>query len=415
MKHYQVIIIGAGAAGLVCALTAGQRGRKVLILDHSDAIGSKILVSGGGHCNFTNLWVQSEHYLSNNPKFSKSALSRFSPNSFISLLEKYNIAYHEKKSGQLFCDNKSKEILSLLLKECEIGKVDIKTNCKIEKIQKQEHFLINTNSEDYTAESLVIATGGLSMSEMGASGFGYDIAKQFELNVNPTYPALVPFTLNDKRFIDLAGISLDTVVSCETLHQSRTNKTSERCRARKSFKESILFTHKGLSGPAILQISNYWNKGDEIVINLLPDLNLAVLIEKWQKERPKAELKNLMSELLPKRIVLTFLKLNKPTVPRTEHQFGSGTRVNQYNQKEIAQIAETFHKWRITPSGTEGYKIAEVTKGGVDTKEISSKTFESHKVNGLYFIGEVLDVTGELGGFNLHWAWASGYAAGQFV
>ncbi len=385
MKHYQVIIIGAGAAGLMCALPAGQRGRKVLILDHADAVGSKILVSGGGGCNFTNLWVQSEHYLSNNPKFSKSALSRFSPNSFISLLEKYNIAYHEKKAGQLFCDNKSKGILSLLLKECEIGKVEIKTNCKIEKTTKNQLFTLTTNSGDYTAESLVIATGGLSMPEMGASGFGYDIAKQFELNVNPTYPALVPFTLNNKKFIDLAGISLDTVVSCN----------------KKSFKESILFTHKGLSGPAILQISNYWNKGDEIVINLLPDLNLAVLIEKWQKERPKAELKNLMSELLPKRIVLTFLKLNKP--------------INQYNQKEIAQIAETFHKWRIVPSGTEGYKIAEVTKGGVDTKEISSKTFESHKVNGLYFIGEVLDVTGELGGFNLHWAWASGYCAGQFV
>ncbi|MBU0533279.1 MAG: NAD(P)/FAD-dependent oxidoreductase [Candidatus Omnitrophica bacterium] len=385
MKHYQVITIGAGAAGLVCALTAGQRGRKVLILDHSDAVGSKILVSGGGHCNFTNLWVQSEHYLSNNPKFSKSALSRFTPDSFISLLEKYNIAYHEKKSGQLFCDNKSKEILSLLLKECEIGKVEIKTNCKIGKITKNQLFTLTTNSGDYTAESLVIATGGLSMSEMGASGFGYDIAKQFELNVNPTYPALVPFTLNNKKSIDLAGISVDALVSCNG----------------QSFRESILFTHKGLSGPAILQISNYWNKGDEIVINLLPDLNLAVLIEKWQKERPKAELKNLMSELLPKRIVLTFLKLNKP--------------INQYNQKEITQIAETFHKWRITPSGTEGYKIAEVTKGGVDTKEISSKTFESHKVNGLYFIGEVLDVTGELGGFNLHWAWASGYAAGQFV
>ncbi|MBU1630407.1 MAG: NAD(P)/FAD-dependent oxidoreductase [Candidatus Omnitrophica bacterium] len=385
MKHYQVITIGAGAAGLVCALTAGQRGRKVLILDHSDAVGSKILVSGGGHCNFTNLWVQSEHYLSNNPKFSKSALSRFTPDSFISLLEKYNIAYHEKKSGQLFCDNKSKEILSLLLKECEIGKVEIKTNCKIGKITKNQLFTLTTNSGDYTAESLIIATGGLSMSEMGASGFGYDIAKQFELNVNPTYPALVPFTLNNKKSIDLAGISVDALVSCNG----------------QSFRESILFTHKGLSGPAILQISNYWNKGDEIVINLLPDLNLAVLIEKWQKERPKAELKNLMSELLPKRIVLTFLKLNKP--------------INQYNQKEITQIAETFHKWRITPSGTEGYKIAEVTKGGVDTKEISSKTFESHKVNGLYFIGEVLDVTGELGGFNLHWAWASGYAAGQFV
>jgi predicted Rossmann fold flavoprotein len=385
MKHYQVIIIGAGATGLMCALTAGQRGRKVLLLDHADAVGRKILVSGGGHCNFSNLQVQSENYISDNPKFPKSALSRFSPYSFISLLEKYNIPYHEKKDGQLFLNKKSQEIVNILLKECEIGGVKIQANCKIAKIEKGRDFLIKTNSGDYTSDSLVIATGGLSMTEIGASGFGYEIAKQFGLNIIPTYPALVPLTLSSKRFQNLAGISVDVNVSCN----------------KKTFRDSILFTHKGLSGPAILQISNYWNKGNEIIINLLPDINLTEMIEKWQKERPKAELKNLMSELLPKRIVLTFLQLNKP--------------INQYNKKEIGKIADVFHKWRIIPSGTEGYKIAEVTKGGIDTKELSSKTFESHKVKGLYFIGEVLDVTGELGGFNLHWAWASGYCAGQFV
>jgi predicted Rossmann fold flavoprotein len=414
MGHYQVVIIGAGAAGLFCALTAAERGRKVLLLDHADRAGNKILISGGGHCNFTNLWTQAENYTSNNPNFCKSALSRFTPDSFISLLEKYAISYHEKKAGQLFATKKSQEILNLLLKECHLGKVEIKTNCKVKKIARvpvpnkyrfetvQGLFTISTNSGTYTAESLVIATGGLSMPEIGASGFGYDIAKQFGLSVIPTYPALVPLTLDDKHFRDLAGICVNALVSCN----------------KKTFRESILFTHKGLSGPAILQISNYWNKGDEIIINLLPDLNLAVLIEKWRKQRPRAELKTLISELLPKRLVQKWLELycsNKPP-GSAPNRFGFGTiRGKQYNKKEIGKIAETFHKWRIVPSGTQGYKTAEVTKGGVDTKELSSKTFETHKVKGLYFIGEVLDVTGELGGFNLHWAWASGFCAGGFV
>ncbi len=388
MKHYQVIIIGGGAAGLMCALTAGQRGKKVLLLDQSDQVGNKILVSGGRHCNFTNLWVQSDNYTSNNPNFCKSALSRFTPDIFLSLLEKYGIPYNEKKAGQLFCNKEAKEIVNLLLKECEIGKAEIKTNCEIKNIQKEEYFLINTNLGDYSAESLVIATGGLSMPEIGASGFGYDIAKQFGLNIIPTSPALVPLVFDNKHFRDLAGISVETLVSCN----------------KKSFRESILFTHKGLSGPAILQISNYWNKGEEIVINLLPDIDLVKTMNKWQKEKPKAELKTLIGELLPKRLVQKWLELYCPNKP-----------VNQYNQKEINKTAQVFHKWRTIPSGTEGYKIAEVTKGGVDTKELSSKTFESHKVKGLYFVGEVLDVTGQLGGFNLHWAWASGYCTGQLV
>ncbi len=385
MEHYQVVIIGAGAAGLFCALTAGQRGRKVLLLDHAAQVGNKILISGGKHCNFTNLWIQPENYISDNPKFCKSALSRFSPDIFLSLLEKHGIVYNEKKAGQLFCIREAREIVNLLLEECRIGGVAIQINCEVKKINKEKNFLISTNSGDYTSDSLVIATGGLSMPEIGASGFGYDIAKQLGLNVIPTHPALVPLTLDNKDFRDLPGISVKAAVTCNT----------------KTFREDILFTHKGLSGPAILQISNYWNKGDEVIINLLPDIDLEEKIKQWQKEKPKAELKTLISELLPKRLVPKLLKLSKP--------------VNQYNKKEISKIAETFHKWKIVPSGTEGYKVAEVTKGGVDTRELSSKTFESHKVKGLYFIGEVLDVTGELGGFNLHWAWASGYSAGQFV
>jgi len=423
MKHYHVIIIGAGAAGLMCALTAGQRERKVLLLDHNDEVGNKILISGGGRCNFTNLNITSENYVSYNPKFHKSALSRFTPDSFISLLEKYNVPYREKKAGQLFCNKKSQEIVKLLSEECRIGKVEIKTNCKIKKISKEQQFQIKTNSGDYSAESLVIATGGLSMPAIGASGFGYKIAKQFGLNIIPTYPALVPLTFNRNAEIpvfqngdECATITPQSIEKiskkffrCPTLRGSFnffSDLTGISVNAavaigKRVFRESMLFTHKGLSGPAILQISNYWNKGDGIVINLLPDINLAETIEKWQKKRPKAELKNLMSELLPKRLVQKWLVLSKPTC--------------QYNKKEIAKIADAFHKWIVIPLSTEGYKIAEVTKGGVDTREISSKTFECHKVKGLYFIGEVLDVTGDLGGFNLHWAWASGYCAGQFV
>ncbi|MDD5454329.1 MAG: NAD(P)/FAD-dependent oxidoreductase [Candidatus Ratteibacteria bacterium] len=449
MRDYQVIIIGAGAAGLMCALTAGQRGRKVLLLDHSAQVGNKILISGGKRCNFTNLWVRGENYISDNPKFCKSALSRFTPDIFLSLLEKHGIFYDEKKAGQLFCMREAREIVNLLLEECRIGAVSIQINCEIKKIKKEKKFLISASSGDYTSDSLVIATGGLSMPETGTSGFGYDIAKQFGLNIIPTHPGLVPLIFNrnaeipvfqngdecatitpqsiekiSKKFFrcptsrgsfnffrDLAGISVKATVSCTTPHQSAIDTMARRCRARKTFREDILFTHKGLSGPAILQISNYWNKGDEIIINLLPYIDLAEKITEWQKQKPKVELKNLISEFLPKRLVQKFLKLSKPAVPCTAH----GTRVNQYNKKEIGKIAEIFHKWKIIPSGTEGYKVAEVTKGGVDTRELSSKTFECHKVKGLYFIGEVLDVTGELGGYNLHWAWASGYSAGQFV
>ena len=391
MKNYDVVIIGAGAAGLMCALTAGQRGRKVLVLDHAERMGNKILISGGGSCNFTNLYLDSKHYISDNTHFCKSALSRFTQYDFISLVEKHNISYQERQSGQLFCNGNSVEILNLLLEECRLSDVKIQNRSTIKKIKKDSCFNIKTNSEDYVAKSLVIATGGLSMPAIGASGFGYEIAEQFGLKVLSRHPGLVPLTFSRDvldDFSDLSGISADAVVSCN----------------EQSFREAILFTHRGLSGPAVLQISNYWQQGYEVVINLLPDIDLTKTIKQWQKERPKTELKNLIGELLTKRVAHRWLELwyhNKP--------------VNQYNEKEINEVAMIFHAWRINPSDTEGYRVAEVTRGGVDTNELSSKTFEARKMKGLYFIGEVVDVTGWLGGYNLQWAWSSGFSAGQFV
>ena len=391
MKNYDVVIIGAGASGLMGALTAGQRGRSILILDHTDRVGNKILVSGGGSCNFTNLYLDAEHYISGNPHFCKSALSRFSQYDFISLVEKYHVSYQERQLGQLFCNGNSVEILNFLLEECRLSGVKNLNRCTIKKIEKDNSFTVITNSEDYVTESLVIATGGLSMPTIGATGFGYEVAEQFGLKVQSRQPGLVPLTFSNddlENYSDLSGISIDVDVSCNG----------------QSFREALLFTHKGVSGPAVLQISNYWQPGEEVVINLLPNINLTETIKQWQKERPKMELKNLIGELLTRRVAHRWLELwyhNKP--------------VNQYNEKEINEVADIFHVWRIRPSGTEGYKVAEVTRGGIDTDELSSKTFEARKMKGLYFIGEVVDVTGWLGGYNLQWAWSSGYCAGQFV
>jgi predicted Rossmann fold flavoprotein len=391
MENYDVVIIGAGAAGLMCALTAGQRGRKVLVLDHAERMGNKILISGGGSCNFTNLYLDSKHYISDNTHFCKSALSRFTQYDFISLVEKHNISYQQRQSGQLFCNGNSVEILNLLLEECRLSDVKIQNRSTIKKIKKDSCFNVETNSGNYATESLVIATGGLSMPAIGASGFGYEVAEQFGLKVLSCQPGLAPLTfkrddLDD--FSDLSGISANATVFCNG----------------QSFREAILFTHRGLSGPAVLQISNYWQPGDEVVINLLPDIDLTKTIKQWQKERPKTELKNLIGELVTKRVAHRWLELwhhNKP--------------VNQYNEKEIKEVADIFHAWHIKPSDTEGYRVAEVTRGGVDTNELSSKTFEARKMKGLYFIGEVVDVTGWLGGYNLQWAWSSGFSAGQFV
>jgi predicted Rossmann fold flavoprotein len=395
-ERVDVIIIGGGAAGLMCALTAGERGRRVLLLEHSDRVGNKILISGGGRCNFTNLHIGPENYLSGNPHFCKSAISRFGPGDFIALVEKHGIPYQEKKLGQLFCNGKSTDIVALLLEECRAGGVQIKTRSFVEKIGQEQtgeksSFTVKTGSAVYHGESLVIATGGLSIPKIGATDFGYRIAKQFGLAVLPCQPGLVSLTLNPqdlKETKSLAGTSADASVSCKG----------------KTFRESILFTHKGLSGPAILQISNYWEPGDPVTIDLLPGFGLTEAIKRWQTDRPKAELKNLISERLTKRLAQQWLALSSENKP-----------VNQYHQKEIKAISDRFHHWEIIPSGTSGYSIAEVTKGGVDTDELSSKTFEAKRVKGLYFIGEVVDVTGWLGGYNFQWAWASGRCAGEYV
>jgi len=391
MNVYDAIIIGAGAAGMMCAISAGKRGRRILLLEHTEQVGNKILLSGGGRCNFSNLSIEPENYLSGNPSFCISALKRFSQYDFIDLMEKYGISYYEKISGQLFCKGTSAEIVSMLLKECDAAGVCIQTNCTIEKIDKKDNFKIITKSDEYIAGALVIATGGLSIPKIGTTGFGFAVAKQFGINVISCQPGLVPLTLNGevlKGLIDLSGISVDASVSC----------------GKQTFRGSVLFTHKGLSGPAILQISNYWQPGDEIIINLLPDIDLANTIKGWQKEKPKTEMKKQIGYLLTQRLAKIFLK-----------SFNYDRPVNQFNEKEISAIAEVFHKWSIYPSGTEGYKKAEITKGGIDTNELSSKTFESKKVKGLFFVGEVIDVTGWLGGYNLQWAWSSGYCAGQYV
>lgn len=389
---FNTIIIGAGAAGLMCAIEAGKRGRKVLVLEHAEKIGKKILISGGGRCNFTNLDVKPENFISNNPHFCKSALARYTPQDFISLVENHGIKYHEKKLGQLFCDGSAKEIVQMLQNECDDAGVEIKVNCTIDKIEQiknsasETSFRITSNIGEFITESLVIATGGISIPQMGATDLGYKIAKQFGLKLTKTVPALVPFTLNEKTYSDLSGLSIDSIVSCNNI----------------CFRENILFTHKGLSGPAILQISSYWNGGDTVKIDLLPETDLPSVLSEHKSN--KTELVNVLSKFFPKRFAEKWCELNFPTKP-----------VNKLSDKEIEMIEIMLHCWKIVPKGTEGFGKAEVTKGGVDTSELSSKTMESKKVPGLYFIGEVVDVTGWLGGYNFQWAWSSGFAAGEFV
>ncbi len=394
MTKTDVIIIGASAAGLMCAIESGKRGRNTLVLDHANKVGKKILMSGGGRCNFTNYNVSPDKYISHNPHFCKSALSRYTCWDFIALVEKHGIPYHEKTLGQLFCDNKSKDIVTMLLKECEQVNAEIKLNTSIQKIQNTENgYDIKTNSGEYFCESFVVATGGLSIPTLGATGFGYEVAKQFRLKVYPTRAALVPFTLTDrdkKKYSELSGISTETIVTS----QNQTN-----------FKENILFTHRGLSGPAILQISSYWHYGEPITINLLPNLNdFYEKFSQFQNDHPDAQLKTFISQYLPKRLAHLF-----------SDDFNQNQLMKTINEKQRNTIIETLQNWEITPNGTEGYRTAEVTIGGVDCDEVSSKTMEAIKVKGLYFIGEVLDVTGWLGGYNFQWAWASGWCAGQVV
>ena len=384
---FDVIIIGAGAAGLLCAIEAGKRGRKVLVVEHNAQIGRKILVSGGGRCNFTNTNVRPENFISKNPHFCKSALARYTPQNFLELVKQHKIAFYEKKLGQLFCKESSRQIVEMLLLECEKAKVEIQLDCSVRNVKKSVDFEIETTRGKFTSESLVIATGGLSFPKIGASDFGYKIARQFGLKIVETQPSLVPLIFaNGKSFTKLAGISVDSLVSCGKI----------------SFRENILFTHRGLSGPAILQISNYWRKEKFVSIDLLPTENALEIFEK--NNSSKQNLDNFLSRLLPNRFAEIF----------TAQQF-SNKPLNQLNKKESEQIAETINNWQVKFDETEGYHKAEVTLGGIDTDELSSQTMEAKRVKNLYFIGEIVDVTGWLGGYNFQWAWSSGFAAGQFA
>ncbi|WP_022929195.1 NAD(P)/FAD-dependent oxidoreductase [Patulibacter americanus] len=392
MRTTDVVVIGAGAAGLMCAMTAAARGRQVLLLDHANKAGKKILMSGGGRCNFTNMWAEPENYFSQNPQFCHSALARYSPWDFIALVDKHAIPYHEKKLGQLFCDHKSRDIRDMLLKECDEVGVDVRLNTAVRKIEKQgDGYALRTDIGEVACASLVIATGGLSIPTLGATGFGYEVAKQFGHEVLPTRAGLVPFIITDALkdlCNELSGTSVDSVVRCNG----------------HSFHENILFTHRGLSGPSILQISSFWQLGDAVEINLLPDRDALEWLEGQRAARPDAELKTVLSEIFTKK-----------TAGLLSDRWFVSKPMKQYTAAELRDVADKLSAWQVVPAGTEGYRTAEVTLGGVDTREISSKTMESRRSPGLYFIGEVLDVTGHLGGFNFQWAWASGYAAAQVV
>jgi predicted Rossmann fold flavoprotein len=392
MKQVDVVIIGAGAAGLMCAASAAKRGRRVLLLDKGKKPGRKILISGGGRCNFTNYDVSAAHFVCQNPHFVKSALAQYSQWDFFALVNQHGIEWEEREHGQFFCLNSAKDIVTMLLKEADVPNLTQCYNAHIEQIEKTENgFLLICNQEIIQSSSLVIATGGLSMPKLGASPFGYQIAEQFGLKRVPTSAGLVPFTLHDKdkaAFAALSGIAFLVTASTESGIQ---------------FKENLLFTHRGLSGPVILQVSSYWKAGEAITINLLPDLDLFEYLQTQRENHPEQSMKNALARLLPKRFVEVLISKNdiqdKP--------------LKQFSQKEFEQITEFLSAWKIAPNGTEGYRTAEVTLGGVDTDELSSKTMEAKKVKGLYFIGEVMDVSGWLGGYNFQWAWSSGWVAGQ--
>lgn len=401
MIHVDVIVIGGGASGLMCALTAGQRGRRVLVLDRSRHVGKKILVSGGGRCNFTNLFITPDCYLSANPDFCKSALARFTQWNFIDMVKKNSILYEEREKGQLFCRNSAKEILNMLLTECGQADVNIQTGCTIKSIEAiqpegndSKRFVVTTHKSRLSATALVVATGGLSIPKMGATGYGYDIARQFGMRVIPPRAGLVPFMFSDgfKAVSErLSGLSLEAVL----------------CTSGKAFCEKVLFTHRGLSGPAVLQVSNYWKSAEPIQMDLFPGKNLKNWLKLQKQKNPKMLLRNILARQLPKRLVLELQVLF--------WQPWAETPIAEMPDLELLTIANSLHHWVLKPSGTEGFRTAEVTLGGVDTDGLSSKTMESKVQRGLYFIGEVVDVTGHLGGFNLQWAWSSAYAAGQNI
>ena len=389
---YDVIIIGAGAAGLMAAIEAGKRGRKVLLVDHSKKIGEKIRISGGGRCNFTNLHTEPSKFLSNNPKFVRSALSQYTQQDFINLIKKHNIKFHEKKLGQLFCDQSAQQIVEMLLTECELANVEIKKEFIVKDVSKyKDQYLIISEQDTYSCESLVIATGGLSIPKIGATEFGYKIAKKFNLDVIETLPGLVPLTFSEKILNickELTGLSVEAIVSFK----------------KTLFQEGMLFTHRGLSGPSILQISSYWKMGQNININLLPKLNVYNFLEEKKKSNPKQDISTIISDLLPKRLAQIICNENKV----------SGN-IWEISNKTLRELSEAINTWIIKPTGSEGYRTAEVTLGGVNTNELSSQTMMSNKHKGLFFIGEVVDVTGHLGGYNFQWAWSSGYVAGKYV
>ena len=392
MIRYDVAVIGGGGAGLMCAIEVGKRGRQALVVEHSDRVGKKILISGGGRCNFTNLHVAPENFLSNNPHFCKSALARYAPSDFIAMVERHGIAYHEKELGQLFCDQSARSIVKMLTDECRQANVRIVTDCRIVGVARADAgFQLQTRLGTIQTSSLVVACGGLSVPKMGATSFGYELAKKFGHRIVPTRAGLVPLTFSPEdllRYKDLSGVSLPVQVEC----------------GRQSFSNAMLFTHRGISGPAILQISSYWNPGDELSINFLSLTDADAWLRKRQASRPDTELKTILGEFLPKRLAQRLCEIELGNRP-----------LRQYMPRDLREICARLQNWRFRPSATEGYRTAEVTLGGVDTDELSSTTMESRIVSGLYFIGEVVDVTGHLGGFNFQWAWSSGQAAGQSV
>ena len=413
MKSYDVIVIGAGAAGMMCAIEAGKRGRRVLIVEKADKVGKKILISGGGRCNFTNLFTEPENFLSNNEHFCKSALSRYTQWDFIALVEKHSLSWTEKTLGQLFCDQKSKAIVQMLVDECKLAGVDIELNEEIIKINhdnESQSYTVATPQTDYQSESLVIATGGPSIPKMGATDYAVKIAEQFELQTIPFSAALVPFIFTvdilDEYIKELSGIS--TFVEMSVIKSSDKPNKSGGVSFSPSFKENILFTHRGISGPAALQISSYWELGDSININLFPEFDLFSWLKEQQKEHPQAELKTVLAYKLPKRFVA---KICEQVISQEFER----KVLSRFKDDEFEQLILQLENWHITPSGTEGMRTAEVALGGIDTNELSSKTFEAKKQKGLYFIGEAIDVTGHLGGFNFQWAWASGWCAGQVI
>lgn len=390
-ESFDVVVVGAGAAGLMCAMAAGGRGRRALVADHANKVGKKILMSGGGRCNFTNVHCTPANFISANPHFAKSALSRYTPADFVALVERHGIPYHEKKLGQLFCDRSSKDIVRLLLDECAAVGAEVRTHCPVTVRRLGPPHRLETPAGPVECESLVIATGGYSIPSLGATGFGFELARSLGVPVLPTRAALVPFTLEPallRQLADLAGVSLDTVTAADGAE----------------FRENILFTHRGLSGPAVLQASSYWTPGEKVRIDLFPGLDLAAHLRASRQLRPKLELKNLLAERLPRRVAQRWCELwleNKP--------------LEKLSDADIRHVAAACQPWVLRPAGTEGYRTAEVTLGGVDTRALSSKTMECLDHPGLYFIGEVVDVTGHLGGHNFQWAWASGHAAGQYA